>query len=254
MGLRIQDLRKEIYISLIILLFSGCKKEGWDDCISSTGDDITIERPLKSFDKISIGDKFKLIISQDTTQRERIILTGGENVLEGVSAEVDGSLLTISNCNKCNFVRSYDRLITLEVFVHNLTEISLFGATNITSGDTLQLEHLNIYHSALEDIELTMNATGEVYVESINSGATILHGNAKKLKGSIEEITNIDARDLVVEEALIDTHTPLDCYINATKLIYAGIYNIGNLYYVTEPTDFKEVHVQKSTGALLKLP
>ncbi len=241
-------------ISVVMLLFTGCKKEQWDDCISSTGKDVTIERPLKSFDKISIGDKFKLIISQDTSQGERMLLTGGENILEGVQAEVDGTLLTIENCNKCNFVRSYDRIITIEIFIHDLTELSLFGATNVTSGDTLSLNNLNIYHSALEDIELTLKATGEVYVESINSGATILHGSAKKIKGSIEEITNFDGRDLVAEEALIDIHTPLDCYINATKLIYAGIYNKGNLYYVVEPTDHKEVHTQKSTGRLLKLP
>ena len=170
-------------ISVVMLLFTGCKKEQWDDCISSTGKDVTIERPLKSFDKISIGDKFKLIISQDTSQGERMLLTGGENILEGVQAEVDGTLLTIENCNKCNFVRSYDRIITIEIFIHDLTELSLFGATNVTSGDTLSLNNLNIYHSALEDIELTLKATGEVYVESINSGATILHGSAKKNKG-----------------------------------------------------------------------
>lgn len=241
-------------IAFLMVFFTGCKKEKWDDCISSTGDDISIERPLKPFDKITIGDKFKLIISQDTSQAERIILTGGENVLEGVSAEVDGTELTISNCNTCNFVRSYKRIITLEVFVHDLTEISLFGATNVTSGDTLVLNNLHIYHSALEDIDLSLDVSGEVYVESINSGATILRGKAKKIKGSIEEITNLDARDMVAEEALVDVHSPLDCYINATKLIYAGLYNTGNLYYVTEPTDLKEVHVQKSTGQLIKLP
>ncbi|MFT5723703.1 MAG: hypothetical protein ACI9JN_000820 [Bacteroidia bacterium] len=241
-------------ILLLLVSLSGCKKEQLDDCFSSTGDDISIARPLKSFDCITIGDKFKLILSQDTTQPERIILTGGENILEGVSAEVDNGLLTIENCNKCNFVRSYNRMITLEVFVHNLTELSLFGATNITNSDTLHLKDLYIYHSALEDLELTVDVTNEIYVESINSGGTVLHGNTKILKGSIEEITNLDARDLLAEEALVDIHTPLDCYINATKLIYVGIYNKGNMYYVKEPSGLKELYEQKGTGQLLKLP
>lgn len=247
-------MKKILSISLIVLLFTGCKKEQWDDCISSTGNDISIERPLKTFDKISISDKFNLIISQDTSQSERVILTGGENILEGISAEVDGNALTISNRNTCNFVRSYDREITVEVFVHDLIEIEIFGATSIVSKDTLRLNDLSIYHSALEDIDLTIDVSGEVFVESINSGATILHGKAQKIKGSIEEITNLDARDLVCEEAIIDIHTPLDCYINATKLIYAGIYNKGNLFYVSEPSDLKEVHDQKGTGQLIKLP
>jgi hypothetical protein len=151
-------------------------------------------------------------------------------------------------------VRSYERIITLEVFVHDLTEISLVGATNITTSDTLKLTNLYIYHSALEDVDLTLNVSNEVYVESINSGGTTLRGTAKILKGSIEEITNLDARDFVTEEALVDIHTPLDCYINATKLIYVGIYNKGNLYYLTEPSELKEVHDQTSTGELLKFP
>ena len=237
-----------------MILFNGCKKEQWDDCLSSTGDDISIERPLKPFSAISIGDRFNLIISQDTQQPERIILTGGENILEGISAEVENETLTISNCNTCNFVRSYKREITLEVFVHDISEISVFGATSISSTDTLALTNLSIYHSALEDIDLIVNVSNEIYVESINSGATTLRGKALKLKGSIEEITNIDARDLVCEEALVDSHTPLDCYINATRLIYVGLYNKGNMYYVTEPSDLKEVHVQTGSGELIKLP
>ena len=247
-------MKRLLTISIIVLLFTGCKKEGWDDCFSSTGDDISIERPLKTFNRISVTDKFNVIISQDTTQMERVVLTGGENILEGISTEVDGKTLTISNCNTCNFVRSYKREITVEVFIHDLNEIEVFGATNIASRDTLRLNHLSIYHSALEDIDLTLDVFEEVFVESINSGATTLHGTAKKLSGSIEEITNLDARELVCEQAILDIHTPLDCYINATELIYVGIYNKGNLFYVTEPSGLKEVHEQIGTGKLLKLP
>ena len=247
-------MRNWITISFIFLVLTGCKKEQWDDCVSSTGDDISIERPLKPFSAISIGDRFNLIISQDTAQAERILITGGENIVEGISAEVDGETLTISNCNTCNFVRSYKREITLEVFIHDINELSVFGATNIISNDTLRLTDLSIYHSALEDIDLRVDISNEIYVESINSGATTLRGKALKLKGSIEEITNIDARELVCEEAFIDSHTPLDCYINATRLIYVGIYNKGNMYYVSEPSDLKEVHVQTGTGELIKLP
>ncbi len=242
-----------ITILISLMFFSSCKKEQLDDCFSSTGDDISIERPLKSFSKITVGDKFDLILTQDKSVPEHIIITGGENILEGINHDVENGVLTIENCNKCNFVRSYKRKITLEVFFHDITELSVIGATKISTSDTLHLKDLTIYHSALEDIELTVNVSDNVYVESLNSGGTTLRGRSSKLTGSIEEITNIDARDLVCRQALIDVHSPLDCYINATELIYVGLFNEGNVYYVSEPSDLKEVHTQTGSGRLLKI-
>lgn len=246
-------MRNLIAILVFVMTFIGCKKEQLDDCFSSTGKDKSIERPLKSFSKISVGDKFKVVLTQDTSQPERIIITGGENILEGISAEVDNGELVLSNCNTCNFVRSYKREITLQVFLHNLTELTIFGAASITSGDTLFLDSLRINHSALEDVDLTVNTSGEIFVESINSGGTRLAGKAFKLSGSIEEITDLDARHLVCKEVIFDSHSPLDCYINATEIIYVGIYGDGNIYYTKEPTQQKSVKDRTGQGDLLKL-
>lgn len=237
-----------------LLLITGCKKEQLDDCFSSTGDDISIERPLKSFSQLYVGDKFKVVLTQDTSRDERIIITGGANILEGISATVENNKLVVENCNTCNFVRSYNRLVTVEIFLHDLTKLELFGAAQISCSDTLHLTDLEIYHSALEDMELLVNASGTIYLESINSGGSKFRGRAFKLSGSVEEITDMDARDLVCEEVILDTHSPLDCYINATDLIYVGVFNKGNLYYVNEPSKQKTAHTESSTGRLLKLP
>ena len=101
---------------------------------------------------------------------------------------------------------------------------------------------------------MLLNASGTVYLESINSGGSVFAGKAFKLSGSVEEITDMDARNLVCEEVILDTHSPLDCYINATELIYVGVFNKGNLFYVDEPSGLKTAHTESSTGRLLKLP
>ncbi len=245
---------KRIVLAICVLVsLNGCKKEQLDDCFSSTGKDRSIERPLRTFDRISVGDRFELILTQDTTQSERIIITGGENILEGISAVVENGELILSNCNTCNFVRSYKRKITLEVFLDDINEITVFGAASIKTSDTLHLQNLRINHSALEDIDLTISTPGEIFVESINSGGTKLSGKAFKLTGSIEEITDLDARNLVCEEVIFDTHSPLDCFINATKIIYVGIYGNGNIFYVNEPSLQKTVKEKTGEGNLVKL-
>lgn len=237
----------------MLVLFAGCKKEQLDDCFSRTGEDRSIERPLKEFDRISVGDRFEVILSQDTSRPERIIITGGEKILEGISAEVENGELILKNCNRCNFVRSYKRTVTLEVFLHDISELTVFGAATIRTSDTLNLNSLRINHSALEDINLQINTPGEIFVESINSGATTLSGKAFKLSGSIEEITDMDARNLVCKEVIFDSHSPLDCFVNATEIIYVGIYGDGNIFYVTEPSAQKSVKERTGKGDLLKL-
>lgn len=244
--------RPWIYLMLLILAVS-CKKEQLDDCFSSTGEDQTIERPLSAFTKLNVGDKFIVKLKQDQGG-ERIRITGGENILEGISTEVENGELIIKNCNTCNFVRNFNRQVVIELFVTDLQEIFVYGACSILSEDTIRSSNLRIDHSALEDMSLVLDVANELYIESINSGGMTLKGRSKIFKASIEEITDIDARNLVCEEVLVDSHTPLDCYVNATRLLFVKIYNQGNIYYVSEPSDLKEVNERKGSGQLLKLP
>jgi hypothetical protein len=72
------------------------------------------------------------------------------------------------------------------------------------------------------------------------------------LKGTIEEVSNLDASNLQADEALLDTHTPYDCYIQAIQGIYVNIYNSGNIYYSQEPSDYKLTGVVRGSGKLLK--
>jgi len=246
-------MRTTLIFILLLCLLSGCKKQQLDDCFSRTGDDKTIERPLKSFSRITVGDKFNVILTQDTSRDERIHITGGEKILEGISAEVDNGELVIENCNTCNFVRSYDREITVQIFLKDISEINVFGAASITCSDTLRLDKLSLFHSALEDVSLLLNMSDEIYVESINSGGTMLAGRAFKLAGSIEEITDLDARNLACEEVIFDTHSPLDCFVNASEIIYVGIFGKGNIYHVGEPSKQKTVRERTGEGDLLKL-
>jgi Putative auto-transporter adhesin, head GIN domain len=237
---------------IFLLMALSCKKEQLDDCFSPTGKDVTIERLLPTFSRLEVGDKFNVVLTQDTGQ-ERIRITGGKNIVEGIWAEVNNKTLLVENGNRCNFVRSYKREITIEIFLKDLRSIFVYGATSIISNDTLILEELNIEHAALEDMTLKLDISKELFVQSINSGGLTLEGRCNIFKASIEEITNVDARRLVCKEVLMDSHTLLDCYVNATELLFVKIYNKGNIYYVDEPSGRKEVNVRSGTGELLKL-
>ena len=198
-----------------------------------------------------VEDRIKVVLVQDSVKYGSIELNGPSNLLNQIESRPSGNQLRLINRNTCNFVRSFNYDIHVIVYVKELTEIHLESIAEVTSNDTINVNFLNIFHPALSDINLILSG-GEVFVRSRNSATTILKGSLRVLKGSIEEISNLDAQHLECEEVYIDTHSPLDCYVNATKGMYMKIFNSGNVFYINEPSDYKILAIRTGSGQLLK--
>ncbi len=241
-----------LLLTMLLFFALSCRKEQFDDCFTSYGKDGVERRILKDFSRLEVGDNFDLTFIEDTGGTPYIELRGGKNMFPGIETAVEGHTLSIKNRNVCNFVRDYKKRIALWVYAPSLNDLSVTASTNIFCRDTLHLNYLNIYQAALSDITLKLDLD-ELYVNSINSGSITLEGKARVMKGSIEEISNLNALNFRCEEVLLDNHSVWDCYINASKLIYARIYNQGNIYYPSDPSDFAELNEQKGSGKLIRL-
>lgn len=238
-------------IIIVLLMLSSCGGEQKDDCITKLGKVVTEQRDVLPFDKLYVEDIIKVFLVQDSINYGRIDLNGPSNLLNQIESTVTDNQLRLINTNTCNFIRSFNYDINVYVYVKELTEIHLESIAEVVSNDTININFLNIFHPALSDINLILSGD-EVFIRSRNSASTILRGNLRVLKGSIEEISNLNAQYLVCEEVYIDTHSPLDCYINATKGMYLKILNSGNIFYINEPSDYKIVAEQTGSGQLLK--
>lgn len=238
-------------IIIVLMMLSSCGGEQKDDCITKLGKVVSEQRDVLPFDKLYVEDRIKVFLVQDSINYGRIELNGPSNLLNQIESTVSDNQLRLINTNTCNFIRSFNYDINVYVYVKELTEIHLESIAEVVSNDTININFLNIFHPALSDINLILSGD-EVFIRSRNSASTILRGNLRVLKGSIEEISNLDAQYLVCEEVYIDTHSPLDCYINATKGMYLKILNSGNIFYINEPTDYKILAEQTGSGQLLK--
>jgi hypothetical protein len=238
-------------IIIVLLMLSSCGGEQKDDCITKLGKVVSEQRDVLPFDKLYVEDRIKVFLVQDSINYGRIELNGPSNLLNQIESTVTDNQLRLINTNTCNFIRSFNYDINVYVYIKELTEIHLESIAEVVSNDTININFLNIFHPALSDINLILSGD-EVFIRSRNSASTILRGNLRVLKGSIEEISNLDAQYLVCEEVYIDTHSPLDCYINATKGMYLKILNSGNIFYINEPTDYKILAEQTGSGQLLK--
>jgi hypothetical protein len=243
-------MKKFVYI-LIMMAAVGCGKDRNNDCISSMGDESTELRELSDFTKIYVEDRIKIILVQDSIKSGRIELSGPENLLGQITSDIEDGELKLRNRNTCNFVRSFNYELKVKVYFKNIDRLTIESIAEVSCEDTVSIDRLEIYHYALSDINLQLTGE-EVYIQSRNSAQTTLEGNVKVLKGSIEEISNLEAFDLRCEEVLLDSHTKLDCVLNASKGLYIKIYNSGNVIYKVEPTDYKILEISTGSGQLLK--
>jgi hypothetical protein len=237
------------HILVISVLFFSCHRG--DDCFSNKGSDVTISRDVEIFDKISVENRINLVITQDTIRAGHIEISGPENLLQEITTEVVDGFLSIRNTNTCNFVRSYDYQLTVKVFLKDLKTLSVDGIASVSSADTLFVTSLDITHLALSDVSLTLKGS-DVFLRSRNSAHTRLEGAVQRFSGSIEEISDLDAENLTANEVLLDTHSPLDCTVNAVRGIFVKLYGSGSILYLNEPSDYKIIETQLGTGILRK--
>jgi hypothetical protein len=243
---------KKIIPIICIVFFWSCNGDRRNDCITGLGDDGSVVRQVSTFDKLYVEDRIKLVITQDSTRVGEIVLSGPENLLSQVLTDVSNGELRLVNNNTCNFVRSFDYELVVNVYVDKLVRLELQSIAEVTVEDTLFVDFLEIRHTALSDIDLMLGGD-EVFIRSRNSASTKLRGKIKTLKGSIEEVSSLDAGELICDNVLVDTHTKLETYIRAQKLIYVNIYNSGNVVYVMdEPSEYAIVGINTGSGRLIK--
>lgn len=235
------------------LMLSACRKDQLNDCFQKTGRDITSVRAVGHFSKIKIGENFDILLVQDTALDEQVKITGGSNIVGQIITKVKNNTLSIENKNTCNFVRSYNRKISIEIRVRFLDDIEIYAASNLRSDDTLNFlktDFLELKNYGLGDIHLKL-LQGFLTVRTINSGNVTLEGRSYILSCSVEEATSFNAEKLLCDDVYIDTHTPLDCRVNARNQLFAKIFYKGNVYYRQEPTKVKELVVKKGSGMLI---
>ena len=128
---------KPFLLILIILTFlSSCKKSEDRDCFKSTGDDVTIDVSLEGFTGLYLLQNLTYHFVPDTINFARI--TGGENVVKHVSFNYFDSTLYVINENKCNFLRSYDKKILVEIHYKYIHSTRFVGSETLTNSDSIR--------------------------------------------------------------------------------------------------------------------
>lgn len=228
-------MNKWIYISLMFALIA-CKKAEDRKCLKGAGEDSTKEITLPSFNQLELGPHLKYVLVQDST--DKLVLNGGVNLLNHVNADVTDKLLTISNGNKCNFLRNYSKEIEVEIHFTDLINIHFEGTKEFKCSSKLNLNDLSFtIRDGAGKVNLDLNANSLSLVITHGWGNFDIDGDVNFLKLNVNSNGFGNTEGLTVTDSVyVISKSSEDVFVNTNNTLFrAEIGSNGNIYYKGAP-------------------
>lgn len=234
------------WIILFLLVMLSCKKAEDRRCLKGAGEETTITVALDDFHEIFIGPNINVVLVQDSLNELHIF--GGENLVNFISSDVEEGLLDLRNENKCNFLRSYKREITVEVHFTTLSQINFEGTKPLRCEKTITGNNLAVFvrdGAGLVDLDVAYNNIS--YTITNGWGNFDLSGTTGTLKMNIRSngfgsTYNLDVSqqlDVVSNTAgLLKLNTEgADCRVQ--------LQSVGDIWYIGTPNSLDVTTLDK---------
>ncbi len=232
------------YRQLIVFagfLIWGCNGDNVPDCFQNAGDIVRNEVVLPTFQKITVFEGVELILEQGTQQRVEI--ETGENLLNEVTAEVEGDRLILRNGNNCNLFREYG-ITRVFVTSPDINEVRSSTGWPIRSGNTLQYETLSLVSESFNNPE-TETTDGSFDLEvDVQQLQLVANGIAYfRLRGSVGRFTatiaagdsRIEAEELEAGEVVINHRGSNDMLVAPREILRGVIRGTGDVLSFNRP-------------------
>ena len=242
-------MRAIIFSIVCLAMVFSCKKPENRACYKSIGDESIVERSLNNFSLLDLGPHLRYVLVQDTVNK--VLLSGGKNLLNFIETNVSDNKLTVVNKNKCNFLRKLDHVIIVEI--HFINIINIYSeSTEEVFCESLTTDYLTV---TLRDGFGTMMLNVDVL--SINVGISHgwanfdLSGQANYAKFNINSNGFGNAYDLVVNDSIHAISNSSEFFkINTNNCVLRSqTHQNGDIWYIGTPTELE--HFSYGSGLLL---
>lgn len=240
------------YTSLLILVvfIAACKKSEERSCFKSVGEESTLIIEPGHFDKMYLGPHIQYCFIQDTV--DKVVLEGGENLLNFIDISVADEKLYVSNVNKCNFLRSYDKHVKATIYFKDLINIEFDGTLDTECQDTIQSDYLSVtMNESAGKLNLLVNCKVMYATVNKNWGNFNFWGNVDFLKISVFGNGFGSAYDLKVKDSIhLISRSGETVDINADGIyLRSQIHSSGDIWYKGTPTSIN--HQSFGSGELV---
>lgn len=236
-------MNKQAVVLLILIVWgvAGCKKAEDRACWKVAGDQGERVVELGSFDRLDLGPHLEYYLVQDSL--DKVVITGHENLLNLVECSIDKGLLTISNTNKCNFLRSYKKKgIRVEIHFTDLINLEYKGTEPTENAGTLQLGYFTFHiQDGAGPLHLNLNAQAVYANISHGFGDFTLDGTTKYANLRVSSNGYCNTLGLAIEDSIdLVTNTPVPSKVNLGDVpARVEINGSGNVEYTGHPSSLE---------------
>lgn len=229
---------KWVYIISIAFLLIGCNKEG-AGCFNKAGDIKTVTMEVSSFTAIDVTTNIDVNLVNDGS--DRVEVTTGEQLIEGISLKVEEGVLKISNLNTCFWSIGYVHPV-VTIRNSNLQKVVQHGYGQVYSKDTLYVDELYLQiEDASGGFDLLLNAS-KISLVSNSIGSVVLKGKSNILHANHSWGDGIlYASSLLVYDCRISQSGSNRMEINVSNSLTGSINNLGNVYLMGQKPAIQDV-------------
>ena len=229
--MRNSSLNSFAYLFLGVLLLSSC---GGFDCISGSGNQVTENRELGTFNQIESRGSLKIILSQDSTSSIRIL--ADDNIQKEIRTRLSGSTLKIDfEGNFCD-----PGPVTLFLRSKDFQKIESSGSVEILSEGKLSLNDLDLNLRGSSKLMLDLNIKS-LFTSTSGSSEIILKGQAGRHNLEMTGSSSVEALDFIVGEYRINSTGASKSRINVLNTLEVYSTGASDVEYKGKPSK-----VQKS--------
>jgi len=235
---------------IILLFFSACKKEEDRTCFKFIGNEDVLELVLEDFDKLILGKNLKYVFIQDV--ENKLILKGGENLLNHIQFDISDGEMTIEDENKCNFLRNQDKKVIVEIHYENISEILFLGTEKVEFQNQMIANNLLInLRDGAGEFNLNIKANQLNVIVSSGWGNFNINGEVNFLKLDIRSngfgsAYGLDVRDSV---HVLSNSSELFKFNAGGCFVRSQMYESGDVWYIGQPNSI--THVSFGSGQLI---
>lgn len=204
--------------------------------IQGNGNIQTQSREIGDFDRIQSSGPFDISLTQGDASSVKV--EADENLLPYIITEAKGNTLVLKTKKNINIEPSHK--ITVEVTVKNLEEVKMNGAGALKSTNALRPDHLSITVSGSGNIDLTLKSNA-LRLDISGSTKAIFKGSCTYTEFIISGTANINADNMISDNAQIVVSGVGKVYVNAQKKLNVYVSGVGKIWYKGNPAISKSV-------------
>ena len=211
-------MRKNLFLVLAIIAvgFSTMaqKNDKYDDKdrIEGSGNVITKDITVKSFDELNASGVFNLLLSQG--DKESLKIEADDNLMDLFIIENEGSTLTIKMKKNSNFNSKKQLKVYVTFKTLKSMDLGMVGGTS--SDEKLKFTDLKLKNQSVGSVSLNMTLQ-TLNMENQSVGSVKLEGSAENAIVKNNSVGSINAGNFVVQKMDIENNGVGSATVNAEK-------------------------------------